>query len=389
MSKTFEQLGPVISALDERITANLGAYPVDSASGAVANYADGAEVPVKSLKANIKPVQNGTPSSENIVPVEGWTDIKIEKRGKNLLNPELWGRKLPFTNNGVTFSKVSDGVYHASGTAQDNAYWNISFYSALSNAMPCGFMRGSNVFLSVVGGTFSSAIGYFKSDGSYSSIVNGSVMPDDAVALRAFIAIQAGVTVDADFSIQLEIGSAATTFETYESESVSVSIPTEIGTVYGGTLDVATGLLTITDVLWTKNTADMNNNNDYPGWKDSGIKDLIGTGAQNVYDTLMCNVSPVGTRAIGINTSGNNDTVFLSKAAFGKTQDDWKSLQLDIQIIVPLASPITYQLPKHVITSFPGFNNIWTNAGNVDVGYRADTTMYINRKIAEAINALA
>lgn len=389
MSKTFEQLEPVISALDERITANLGAYPIDSASGAVANYADGAEVPVKSLKANIRPVQNGTPSSENIVPVEGWTDIKIEKRGKNLLNPELWGRKLPFTNNGVTFSKVSDGVYHVSGTATDNAYWNISFYSALSNAMPCGFMRGSNVFLSVVGGTFSSAIGYFKSDGSYSSIVNGSVMPDDAVALRAFVTIQAGDTVDTDFSIQLEIGSAATTFETYESESVSVSIPTEIGTVYGGTLDVATGLLTITDTLWTKNTADMDNNNDYPGWKNSGIKDLIGAGVQNVYSTLMCNVSPVGTRAIGINTSENNDTVFLSKAAFGKTQDDWKSLQLDIQIVVPLASPITYQLPQHVIASFPGFNNIWTNAGDVEVVYRADTTAYINRKIAEAISALS
>ena len=59
MSRTYEQLEPVISALDDRIKTNLGAFPTDTAEGSIASFPDGADdIPLKSLVVNIDPVQD-------------------------------------------------------------------------------------------------------------------------------------------------------------------------------------------------------------------------------------------------------------------------------------------------------------------------------------------
>lgn len=59
------------------------------------------------------------------------------------------------------------------------------------------------------------------------------------------------------------------------------------------------------------------------------------------------------------------------------------------QLMYPLATPITYHLTPQEITSLLGTNNVWANTGNSDVEYRADTKMYITKKITEAVNALS
>ena len=59
-----------------------------SASGAVATFSDGADLPLKSLIVDIEPVQSGTgdPSPTNIRPISGWNAVKVTRDGKNLLN---------------------------------------------------------------------------------------------------------------------------------------------------------------------------------------------------------------------------------------------------------------------------------------------------------------
>ena len=65
-------------------------YAVDSASGAVASFTDGADgLPLKSLVVDINPVQDtsgGDPSPENICPISGWTQVDVEQSGKNLFD---------------------------------------------------------------------------------------------------------------------------------------------------------------------------------------------------------------------------------------------------------------------------------------------------------------
>ena len=53
-----------------------------------------------------------------------------------------------------------------------------------------------------------------------------------------------------------------------------------------------------------------------------------------------------------------------------------------------LAEPIEIQLTPNQINSLYGVNNIWADSGDTEVEYRADTKLYINKKIAEAITSL-
>lgn len=65
--------------------------PTDSASGAVASFADGADnVPLKSLVVGINPVQSGEgdPSPENIRPITGWTGMTVNANGTEI--PISW-----------------------------------------------------------------------------------------------------------------------------------------------------------------------------------------------------------------------------------------------------------------------------------------------------------
>lgn len=73
----------------------------------------------------------------------------------------------------------------------------------------------------------------------------------------------------------------------------------------------------------------------------------------------------------------------LSKDYFNKNQTEWKALALDVQVVLPLATPITYHLTPQEITTLLGQNNIWADTGDMSVTYRADTKLYIDKKFTE------
>ena len=52
-----------------------------------------------------------------------------------------------------------------------------------------------------------------------------------------------------------------------------------------------------------------------------------------------------------------------------------------ITVIYPLTNPLTYQLTATEIKSLLGINNVWSDAGDMDVEYRADTKLYIDKKL--------
>lgn len=58
-------------------------------------------------------------------------------------------------------------------------------------------------------------------------------------------------------------------------------------------------------------------------------------------------------------------------------------------VVYKIATPITYQFTPQEITSLLGANNVWADTGDSDVEYRADTKLYITKKITEAVSALS
>lgn len=61
-----------------------------------------------------------------------------------------------------------------------------------------------------------------------------------------------------------------------------------------------------------------------------------------------------------------------------------------VHLVYELATPITYDLTSlEVLELLKGTNNIWADTGDTSVTYRADTKLYIDNKITQAIaNAL-
>ena len=182
------------------------------------------------------------------------------------------------------------------------------------------------------------------------------------LAVRLWRNLQSGEQTVAYSNIQLEEGSSATAFEPYTN------------TVYGGELDALTGVLMVTHVMWTKNTATMNNGENYPGWRDCGIRDLIGEGINQSFLNQIVNVG----KSYSANTNGDNDILFLSYGQYGKTETEWKALALDVQIAVELTTPQTYQLDPETIMLLEGTNVFITDGDGLVIDYPVDTKKYVD-----------
>ena len=58
-------------------------------------------------------------------------------------------------------------------------------------------------------------------------------------------------------------------------------------------------------------------------------------------------------------------------------------------VVAKLSAPIEYQLTPQEIRTLFGANNVWADTGDIaECEYPADTKLYIDGKIAEAIAAL-
>ena len=53
-----------------------------------------------------------------------------------------------------------------------------------------------------------------------------------------------------------------------------------------------------------------------------------------------------------------------------------------VQIVYPLATPVTYQLTPQEITTLLGDNCVWADTGDVAVEYRADPTLFARKLTA-------
>ena len=178
----------------------------------------------------------------------------------------------------------------------------------------------------------------------------------------------------------LELGDTAHSYEPYHLiTETDIDFPTSI---CSGLLDVLSGVLTITHILWMKNTASMNNDPDYPGWTNAGVREIVGTGKNGAINGVV-NVGSV----YGVNTNNANDIVYLPKSLYdGMTQDQWKALAMDIQIAMELETPMRRNLTPNQIMTLLGNNTIWSDAnGDIEVEYRADTDKFINDLISDAI----
>ena len=320
-----------ISQLKSEITAlapkedMLKAFPTDTASGNVASFADGANVPVKSLIVNIDPVQSGSgdPSPTNVRPISGWDAVQIERRGKNLLPITGTSRE----SSGITYTVNSDGTITANGTATaDSGFviWDKNTFggkmitkelSCVLSGCPSG--GGTSTYMIT-----SNGFGGWGTSGSDS--VN--TILETYNQTNILILIKSGVTVNnLIFKPMIRLASDSdATFEPYNGQSINIQLGQ---TVYGGKLDVTNGVLTT-----------------YPYYASYNGETLTGAWISD-RDKYVSGATPTtGAQVVNIGGAGTD-------------------VQLDL----------------HEVTALLGSNNIWADSGDSEVTYRADPTLYIQR----------
>lgn len=311
LSGDVDDLKADLTDMDGKIAASL---ITNTASGAIASFSDGADgVPVEDLVIDIEPVQSGSgdPSPDNVRPISGWTGANVVRTGKNLLDFDTWN---------FSYDTMWKG----------GATWN--------DENPTGsFVLKAGTY-TIASDTNLTQITVANSNGRVGNIFNASSLTftlnkDEAVAVRLY-KVDAGTSpksLFATYNIRMCVGSTATPYEPYTGNTYSVDWTDEAGTVYGGTLDVTTGVLTAT---W-------GNIASYDGETLPGewISD------RDVY------------------AEGTTPTT-------------------GAQVVYELATHVTYQFTPQEVTTLLGQNNIWADTGDTTVDYRANTKLYIENLTA-------
>ena len=382
----------------------------------IATFDDGADdIPVKDLAVSIEPIQSGSgdPTPDNVRPITGWTGARIARTGKNLFKSPTGE---PITSSGVTLTPNSDGSFTLEGEASANA-------SNFNVNLPTRLPTGTKVTISLNNADINSAIavrlvGISRSGGAlystpcYASTENATltytIIPNMVSANRINIicGTSAGghdAVAPITLKVQVELGDTATAWQPYSGTTYPVSWASEAGTVYGGTLDVTTGLLTVTRAMvdagtlaWGKNTALTN--------AFSGALAPQGNMVATNPFAIICskyktaeNISSVGQLPDLCITGSINDSntfryIFIRDDFFApvwenNTPEVFKAALDGAQVSFLLTTPQTYQLTPTEVKTLLGENHIWADTGNTSVTYRADPTLYIDGKVA-ALTAL-
>ena len=328
----------------------------------------------------------------NICPISGWTGVKVTRTGKNLAGPITdhpnGARITGYTAQG-NWPKLKNiykaGTYSLSVTAYSpNENGNKSdirmWFHRLSDQKWCNLNGqeagglGQMVFPSVAGSITTTPQRYETT----------FVLPFDCDEITLGYYYSGRYLEYSD--LQLELGSTATAYEPYQGQTYEVTFPSEAGTVYGGTLDVASGKLVVDMAtiimrgLLSDGYSSSGSDHMYYGYVSSTARPL------NYTNQLWSHVK----RA---NPSGDNyncgimfesGLVRLHIASIEQTVAAYREYlnSNEVQCCYQI-SPVSISLTPTEIKTLLGSNNIWSDAGNTAVTYPADTKLYIEKRISE------
>lgn len=349
----------------------------DTATGTIATYPDGADMPMVSLIADIDPIQDtsgGAPSPSHICPISGWDEVETVVSGKNVLVNDVESG----SSNGVTWVVNEDKSLSLSGTATANAFIILSDLHYLVSGQYTMTASGNaniQMLLRVNDASGSNAIQATTTN------VTRTIASGMYVGL---IRIANGTNTDEIVLYpQLELGATATSYEPYQGQTYRTTLPQ---TVYGGTLDVVSGVLTVDRAMvdlgsltWSKRVSGV-----FYTWSLQNLVKAVSNNSQTA--NTKCSALKLGSYSDVYNNAtldyaisvGADSQLGAHCSAYAEAAD-FKSAMSGVQLVYELATPQTYQLTPTQIDSLLGLNNVWADSGDVTVEYIADTKLYIQK----------
>ena len=351
--------------------------------------------------------------------------------GKNLPPSEYEGDIAAFDNPGYTYPKDitiaiepvqdlhgQDAPYPAGGGInQWDEEWELGGYNTSTGQPTADTDRirsknaisvSPNTKYRFVGGAF--VVIWYTVDDTYIDYStpgpssNERTSPSNAAKLRFAMSSAYGTTYKNDISINYPSTDTAyhpysnicpisgwtganvvvsPTTDAQDGTTYPISWQSEAGTVYGGTLDVTTGLLTVDRVLVDLGTLGWAKNTTYDGLFNGS--QLTPEATHFVYVRHICSMyssvdsTTVITKNNSIAISANGGTVYLHDSAYTDAAT-FKTAVTGQTLVYELATPQTYQLSPTDVALLLGVNNVWADTGETTVALESPGPMHLETR---------
>ena len=313
----------------------------------------------------------------NICPITGFTEANVSRVGKNLFSYDLQ------LYSGYW---LADGLHGGNAVSYEAAQsWCFYLIPVVENTQ----ITISN--MQALGGVYGAFL-QDTADNVVERFLNTNINATYTVPAGANfigIPINRGISpnqtdVKADYpNAQIEFGSEASDYEAYNGTIYNIAFTDGDNplTVYGGSLNVTTGVLTITHGIvdlgslnWVYATGD----NNY--FYSSAISDFKFVSADTInyicenYEAISVNQRYID-KAIFVNSAKNaviQDTTYTDAAAF-------KTAMSGVQLVYELATPITVQLTPAQVNNLLGVNTLYTDTnGDITVKHKSNGVIVTN-----------
>lgn len=323
------------------------------------------------LRVQINPIQSGTgePSPTNIRPISGRTGMTVTRANKNLA-PNMAGQEST-TSNGITFTYNDDGSFTINGTATANAYSRAVDGVTTNLYLPHGTYKKPVILNGDVG----VYVQYRRTSSNWTTVTGGGTSSptftiDEDFPIIIRVAVMGGTTIN-DLRFEPYVYPDAVNDLTWVSPvktNYSVTWETEAGTVYGGTLDVVSGVLTVDRAIYTGTWAKHPSYNTVFNTPDPSTYNYRLAQYTNCY----CNCLPAQERGTTLGALNNttqfraSDRIYVSVQNITKLADfrAWVEAN-ELQLCYQLATPQTYRLTGAEVRTLAGYNQIYSDAGPV------------------------
>ena len=299
----------------------------------------------------------------NVSPISGFSSANITRAGKNLMGMVT----ATMSANNITVTKNSDGSVTAYSTG---ATITQSFDLLLMKVK-----AGSYTLNGLTGGSGSTYRIRIRDDGNTSNLAyceNGEdatiTVPNDT-QIRVQLFVYTGASIDKIFYPMVRFASVTdSSYEAPHVENVTVSLG---NTYYGAQLDAVAGTLTVThrytvldgtQILY-KHSSTLHNAffmyldaNNLPACASTAD----GTVGQFSYYKLG-KLSNADCNAF----VGSNTIQFRNDALTSKDEANAYLTANPLQVVYPLATPVTVQLTPAQVQALVGKNYVWADTGDV------------------------
>lgn len=312
-------------------------------TGKIITITDALNESAESLKVTLEPIQSGsgTPSPSNPRPISGHTECVTSVAGVN-----VWDEKW------------ESGQYNPSTGAKTSRADAIRCKNLIPVKPNTSYYFGCTSHPSTGDGVWL----WYKKDGTYINYVTGNLnrtqtSPSDAYFMAFYIAPE--TTYNHDISINYP--STDTSYHAYDGDTYTTTLGR---TVYGGTLDVVSGVLTVDRAMVDLSTLTWSGS--------SGIK--LSADIANVVKAPSANNIPANIVAEKYATSAvapisaNDGKIGIEATGYRGRIQCGSSETPSGMLCYELATPQTYQLTPQTISLLHGNNNVWSD-GSVEVTY--------------------